>query len=364
MKIITFFLWASHLLAYDYWPTSGWRTRSFEKAHIDSYRFADFTDYVFDQDSGYQTHSLLVVKDGYLVYEKYTHGFTQYNKQRLLSISKSITGTLVGIAQKEGPLHVTHPVSAYVKVPLIQTWEEMKIDHLMKMSSGIDWYENGDYKKSDLLSHLYLKGRKDSIKYFFSRPISDAPGNVFNYSTGDSHFLAHLLTKAVGGSAGDFLQFTDRKLWAPLGITDYTVERDGVGNFYGGCYYYLRPRDLAKFGLLQLHRGTWDGQQIYLPDWYDYFTRMSWGIGENLNGREEVYGAGWFLNVEVPTLGPSRPYPMVPQDAFFAQGYYGQKLVIIPSLGLVVVRHGLDKKEGVTINVDRMLELLIGSLLE
>ena len=364
MKIMAFFFFAFQLSAYDYWPTDGWQTRSLEKAHIDSNKFADFTDYAFDPDGAYLTESLLVVKDGHIIYEKYTHGFTQHNKQKLISISKSITGTLIGIAQTEGILHTTHPVSAYMEIPSLPDWEEMKIDHLMKMNSGIDWQEDAvnDPMESDVLNHIYLEGHKNFVEDIMSHPISHLPGSVFNYSTADSNLLGHILGKALGSNEA-FFEFLNHKLWGPLGITDYTIEGDAMGNPYGGAYYYLTPRDLAKFGLLQLHEGTWDGQEIYSPEWYDYFTTMSSATEDGLN-KLEVYGAQWFLNVEVPSLDFLRPYPMAPQDTILAQGHYGQKLIIIPSLGLIVVRHGLDKEKGAGIDVNKMLELLIGSLLK
>lgn len=364
MKIIASFLLISQLLAYDYWPTNGWRTRSLANAGIDQDRFADFIDYVFAQDSDFQSNTLVVIKDGYLVYERYVNGFTQNNKQPLWSISKSITGTLIGIAQTMGYLHLTQPVSIYMKVPPMQMWEEMKIDHLMRMRSGIDWQEG--YIKNPLDSNLvqafYLKGHKNFIKYLLSLPIVDPSGEAFRYSTGDSNLLAHLLGKALGSNK-EFFQFADRRLWNILGITNYTIEGDRAGNFHGGAYYYLTPRDTAKFGLLQLHRGTWDGQQVYSPSWYHYFTTAS-SAWQNARGDGEVYGAHWWLNVDTPHLGPLRPYPAAPPDTLRASGIYGQELIIIPSLGLVLVRHGLDRKqdEEIEIDINKMLELLIRSL--
>ena len=249
---------------------------SFSKANTKRDNFKRLTQYAFNQESGpkrsFQTNALLIIKGGHLIYENYANGYTREKKHILWSASKSITGTLIGIAHSSGLLKLTHKVARYMEVP--PHWKGMTIDDLMRMSSGIDWREKyeEDPTDSDVTVIHYGKGRKNIIQYILERPMLSPPGEVFYYSTGDTHLLFHILVKAVGGEQALF-EFIRKKLWSPLGVSDYTIEQDPAGNFYGGTHFYLTPRDFAKFGLLQLYRGVWEGEPIYSPNWYDYFRQ-------------------------------------------------------------------------------------------
>ena len=366
---------------YSNWPTDGWDTRSLSEAGFDEGKFDHFLEYILDdQDeksdrdnsdeegqekkkSTFRTNALIIIKDGHLVYERYNYGFTQNNKQPLFSISKSIMGTLVGIAQSRGVLHVNQTVSTYVNIPPILTWQRMMIDDLMRMSSGILWREdyNESPSESNIVQVLYGKDWKSFPGHILALPVVYPPGEFFNYSTGDSFLLSHLLGQAIGSNEA-LAEFAHDELWTPLGIDNYTIERDQDGNFYGGGHFFLTPRDLAKFGLLQLHQGMWDGQQIYFPEWYDYMTTMAptWitkSDDENVPG---PHGAHWWLNVEIPHLDLPPPYPSAPQNTFFASGHGGQKLIIIPSLRLILVRNGWE--QGDDVDTNKMLQLLLECL--
>ena len=375
MKVFLSFVFTLQLSAYEDWPTEGWHPRTLEEAGIDEQRFAKFVHYSFngtgEEGHRFQTNALVVVKDGYLVYDGYDHGFTRENKQLLFSIGKSIMGTLVGIAQSQGLISIAQPVAIYVGLDRDHIRKEMKVGHLLQMSSGIDWQEaykdKNDILKSNVLQVHYGKGRKDFVEYILELPMANDPGRAFNYSTGDALLLGHLLASAVGGS-DELLQYADQELWYPLGVRDYTIERDRRGNLYGGSYFYMTPRDLAKFGLLHLHRGTWDGEEVYPAYWYDYITMIppSWGQGPS-EGKDEhigIHTAQWWLNREDPYTGKPRALQAVPEDALMAQGHGGQLLMIVPSLGLIVVRIGWDIKDSIDYNRDynKMMELLIGSL--
>ncbi|MCY4644131.1 MAG: serine hydrolase [Bacteriovoracales bacterium] len=359
----------------DHWPTEAWRTRSLSEAGIDEAKFARFLDYVFlkgkfetpqdceaasqKKDKDFQTNALVIIKDSCLIYEKYVCGYTPNHKQFLLSISKSIMATLAGIAQFENRFHVTRPISSYVEVPQKEIWEKMKVDDLIRMSSGIKWDEIHQKKlhKNSLVHFLYGKGAKNIISYLFKSPPAEASGNLFRYSTGDSTLLTHALNQALGGEKA-LLQFSHDKLFAPLGIEEFTMERGPSGHFYGGSHIYLKPRDLAKIGLLARHRGLWGNKRLYAQDWHDYFTSVAPAWKKSNPEKLPVYGAQWWLNLE--TEGKRRPHPALPQDAFLAKGLFGQILAVVPSLDLVVVRNAFDTKK--EIDANKMWELLMESL--
>ncbi|MCY4644155.1 MAG: serine hydrolase [Bacteriovoracales bacterium] len=357
------------------WPTYSWPTRSLAQAGIDENKFSKFLDYTFlkgkfgtledciaaskEEEKDFQTNSLVVIKDGYLVYEQYACGYKKHHKHILWSVSKSIMATLVGMAKFEDRIDITRSVSSYVEVPQTQTWEQMKVDDLMRMSSGLDWREKYEDSPtdSDVINTLYGSGSDDIIKYIFKRPLKHIPGERFDYSTGDTELLTHVLNTALGGQEA-ILDFAHDNLFGTLGISDFTIEKDSSGqHFYGGSHFYLTPRDLAKIGLLNKHRGLWDEKRLYSTDWYDYFTTEapSWSKSDT---EDPIYGALWWLNRD--TEERNRPYPSAPEDSFFAEGHFGQILAVIPSLDLIVVRNGSDTEK--EIDMDKFLALLIRSL--
>ena len=201
MKVILLSLLSTILWATDYWPTRGQRTRSFSEAGIDTKKFQLFTQYAFSgEERGIKTHAIVVIKDGHLVYEQYAHGFTKDNKQVLWSISKSITGTLVGIAQSQGKLKITQLVSQYLKVPANKGWQTMRIDDLLRMSSGIRWREKheNDPTNSDVIDTTYGLGRKNVAEYILSLPIHTPPGKVFSLFDGQLSLFNLYLGKGPG----------------------------------------------------------------------------------------------------------------------------------------------------------------------
>jgi CubicO group peptidase (beta-lactamase class C family) len=162
-----------------------------------------------------------------------------------------------------------------------------------------------------------------------------APGQVWNYSSGTSNLLAALL-KGKFQSQQEYIDFPYQALIDKIGMSTMLIETDLIGNFVGSSYAWASTRDWAKFGLLYLHGGNWNGTRLFDEDWIAYVTSPT----PNSNGR---YGAHFWLN-------HGGVYPGVPKDLYSANGYQGQYVFIIPSKSLVIVRTGLAEPPDFDLN--------------
>lgn len=156
---------------------------------------------------------------------------------------------------------------------------------------------------------------------------------------GNPLIVASIIRDQVGGDAEDVLQFAQRELFAPVGMRHVTVEFDRAGTPIGSTRIYASARDWARFGNLYLNDGVVGGRRILPENWVAYSTKPT------LNSD---YGAGFWVNAERAEDALGRVRAGMPKDSFFASGNFGQRIVIIPSRRLVIVRFG------VTINVPGM----------
>jgi CubicO group peptidase (beta-lactamase class C family) len=319
---------------------------------LDSKKLAAMEDYAFarqgteeDRD-GTRTDSVVIIKDGFLVYEKYARGYGPKDKHLIWSITKSYINAWVGIAVREGKIGLDDLANQYLG------FEELSPDHnkitirnLLQMSSGLS--ANEGYESSPLnstvIAMLYTNGRENMGEYCFRLPMRAEPGSFVYYSSCDTNILSLILQKIYGE---DYSEFPKKKIFEPLGITDITWEKDGSGVYVGSSYIYTTPRDLAKFGYLYLNNGNWEGKKI-LPNGWVTFTRTpasGYSTTPYYEGLEkDNYTAHWYANTGVPEAGIPRPIPDAPAGTFFGSGHWGQRIYIIPELDMVVVRMGDDR---------------------
>jgi CubicO group peptidase (beta-lactamase class C family) len=327
----------------DYWPTAGWRTAAPAEQGVDPAVLDDLDAIV---PAGYPSvRSVLVVRHGYLVVERYRQGIEASDGHDVRSVTKSFVSALVGIALGDGKLK-----------GLDQTVEELPADHLpatadprlrqatveqlLTMTSGLagdDATVGGDDR---IVEHMFHS--PDWVRHILSRRLDRAPGEDAAYSSATSHLLSAIVADATGQST---LAFARAKLFAPLGIAaDDALEptirhwpptpaqdeayerasvawpRDPQGYHFGFGGLRLPARDLAKFGYLYLNGGRWDGTQVVPGDYVAASTRP-----QSEPGGPGDYGYQWWVTNET---GPG---------SFRAQGYGGQLIQVIPNLDLVVV---------------------------
>ena len=297
------------------WPTESW-TR--DKPRADLNPLADEV-FALNQAQGV-TYALLIVQNGQLVYERYDAGANAFYLQYSWSMAKSITHALAGILAMRGDLDI------YAPAP-VPEWQndsrrEITVDQLLRMSSGLQFAEDYvDGQVSDVIPMLQFEGRHDCGAFAASKPLEHAPGEHWSYSSGTTNIICRILKTIVGDGASGMLRFMNDALFEPIGIRTATPKFDTSGTFIGSSYLLASPQDFARFGLLYLRGGTWDGREIVAREWVDYARTPTYHDGE------DCYGAHWWMNSANP-------------DWFYASGYDGQRILCVPEKDLVVVRCG------------------------
>ncbi len=223
---------------------------------MDSQKLLDFLEFI---ESSYNLHSLLILRNGTLVLEVYYPPFTSQDKHMLFSVTKSFVSSLVGIAVSEGKIQgVEQPVLDYFQDLPIQNLDEAKqnirILDLLNMTSG-------------LTSDDEVMGEsQDWAQFTLDQPMYTEFGREFDYNSGNSHLLSAIIQKTAGQTTFDFAR---EKLFEPLCIQDVYWAADPSGVTQGGVGLMLTPRDMAKFGLLYLNQGNWEGKQVVPADWIE-----------------------------------------------------------------------------------------------
>jgi len=287
-----------------------------------------------------KSRAVLVIYKDQIIAEKYGEGFDKNSKILGWSMTKSITSTIYGILQSQGKLDIND------KAP-IDAWKNderanITINDLLHMNSGLEWVE--DYNGiSDVTKMLFLA--EDMSKVQEEKELSGKTNESWNYSSGTSNLLSGMLRKQFG-SHQEYLDFWYSSLIDKIGMHSMLIETDLSGNYVGSSYGWATPRDWAKFGLLYLHKGNWNGEQIFDESWVDYVSTPT----ETSNGE---YGGHFWLNA-------GGIYPDVPKDLFSANGFQGQRVFIIPSKDLVIVRMGLA--ENPTFDFNEFLKEIIATI--
>jgi CubicO group peptidase (beta-lactamase class C family) len=277
-------------------------------------------------DMSKRTAAVLVIYKGEIVGEKYwsEKEITAETKLWGWSMNKSIINAMTGVLVKQGKLDI----NALAPVPewLNDKRREITINNLMQMSSGLKWEENyGDV--SDATVMLYRE--PDTYKKAISVPFGKTPGSEWKYSSGTSNILSGIVRLVIGDDQQYHL-FPYQEIFRKVGMNSIVFETDAAGNFVGSSYSYATARDWARFGLLYYYDGVWKGDTILPKGWVDYTRTVAKASGGK-------YGAQFWLN-------QSSELPDAPKDMFSCQGHRGQRVFIIPSRNLVVVRLGFSEK--------------------
>jgi CubicO group peptidase (beta-lactamase class C family) len=319
--------------------------RAAEIAALEQYAFTlTGTD---AERQGLRTDSLLIVKNGQIVYERYARGWDASKPHIAWSVSKSVTSALAGVAVQRGIASVDDKINRFVTVsnpdPRAQ---DVTIRHLLEFGSGFDWresYEHESYQVSSVLAMLYGVGHQDAVRFVTSHPLRDAPGTSWDYSTGDSTLLASVISAAMVPGFGE--DFAHQVLFDPIGMKSAVLERDPRGGRFGGSYVYATAQDFARFGYLYLNDGCWNGTRLLPPGWVTSSTTVAPAYRVKVvHPESEPNGWQWWLNQAVPEQGLNAlPWPDSPGDAYAAEGHWGQRIIVIPSQDLVIVRTGDDR---------------------
>jgi CubicO group peptidase (beta-lactamase class C family) len=316
----------------DYWPTQGWETANL--SNQDAFLPLDEA-----LNGGYEyIDSMLVIYDGYIVYEAYPGTYSADDLHQLMSVTKSVTSAVVGLAVDRGDIPSLDITAGEVFPEYFtgqQNSETASItlrDALMMRTGLAEDVFNLDNPFAtpeafdDVIQHTLSQ---DLVGLMLHGELSFKPGEAWRYSTGDSQLVSAMFQELTGRSLEDYAK---EYLFTPLNITDYSWTAGASGYSTGGFGLYLKPRDMAKFGFLYLHNGQWEDQTVISQDWVRLTTSpQPRGINTDNNKREDItwYGYDWWL---------WEPWePEMPSGAFQAVGYGGQTVFVLPDVNSVVV---------------------------
>lgn len=278
-----------------------------------------------------RTRAVLVVYDGRLIAERYAPGFTPGMPLLGWSLSKSVTNALVGILVKKGRLRLDQPAP-------VPEWQgegdprrAITLDQLMRMTSGIE-FDEGYSPFGDPAAMLCQSA--DFAAYAAAKPLAAAPGSRWSYSSGTANIISRIVRQAAESETPNSYHFLRRELFDAIGMTSAVMEADPSGTFVGSSYAFATPRDWARFGLLFLQDGVWNGKRILPEGWVTYTTTPA------AKAPRGEYGALFWLNAGDASDPANRRWPSVPADAYAAEGFQKQQIIIIPSRKLVLVRFG------------------------
>jgi CubicO group peptidase (beta-lactamase class C family) len=284
-----------------------------------------------ESGSARATRAIVVVHDGRVIAERYAPGIGVDTPLLSHSIAKSVMNALIAILVREGKLSLDRTLAP-------PAWAaRVNVDQLLRMTSGLPLDEGAG---PGLAQQMWFT-EPDDDAFAERTPLAARPGEKWAYGNLGYAALSRLVRDAAGGTPRAVAEFARTELFAPVGMTHATMEFDGAGSPMGGNAFFATARDWARFGLLYLNDGVADGRRILPEGWVSYSTRQTLNTG---------YGAGFWLN---GTDAPMEVWPRarwgmpgVPKDAYFARGYLGQYIVVVPSEKLVLVRMGISRGPG------------------
>jgi CubicO group peptidase (beta-lactamase class C family) len=289
--------------------------------------------------------AIVILHDGKLVAERYAPGYGADTPILGYSLAKSVTNALIGILVRQKKLSVEQ------RAP-VGEWDNpsdprhaITIDQLMRMTSGLA-LEESDSGLDPVSRMLFLES--DMAGYAEHANLKAMPGTKWEYTSGNTLILSRIIRDAVGGRAQDVLEFARKELFEPLGITTATIEFDATGTPVGSIYVLASARDWARFGMLYLNDGVVNGRRILPEGWVSYSATPT---------LDADYGAGFWTNRGAHGDAEARIHAGMPEDSFYGSGNLGQRIVIIPSQGLVIVRLGLTHSPG--FDIKGLLHLVV-----
>jgi CubicO group peptidase (beta-lactamase class C family) len=294
-----------------YWPTSGWRTSAPEEQGMDPQKLQAMLAEI--QDREIDLHSLLIIRNGYIISETYFGPYDQDTKHEMQSAGRSWTSALVGIAIDKGYIDGVDqrildffPDRTFANADPRK--QSMTLEDVLTMRTGLEWVESpGAFEE--------MQKSPDWVRYILDRPMTEQPGTRWNYCSICSHVLTAILQETTGMNPRDF---AEQYLFKPLGISgvNWISDPDGIPLGAGG--FNLTPRNMAKLGYLYLRNGQWDGQQIVSSAWVEKSTQTYSVVNDRLG-----YAYHW---ITVPEM-----------KGYAASGGGGQIILVVPEKDLVIV---------------------------
>jgi len=287
-----------------------------------------------------KTRSVMVLYKNQIIAEHYADGYNRSSKFLGWSMTKSVLATLFGILEYQGKIDLHQKAG-------IEAWQgddrnKITIDHLLHMNSGLEWDE--DYASLSDVNRMLFEA-KDMTLPQAEKTLVAEPNEVWNYSSGTTNVLSGILRNQFD-THQEYLDFPYKALIDRIGMHSMLLEMDLSGNYVGSSYCWGTMRDWSKLGLLYLNNGNWNGDQLFDKKWTDYVRTPA----PNSEGK---YGGHFWLNA-------GGGFPDAPRDMFSINGFQGQRIFMIPSKDLVIVRFGLAGEAGFDFN--SFIQRIVGAI--
>jgi CubicO group peptidase (beta-lactamase class C family) len=324
----------------------GWDVSFPEEVGIDPEVLHEINMQFLSEDKYFNAKSLLVVKDGKLVFEAYCRTLDDRDRYgHVQSVTKSVTSLVFGIVMSEGHIDsLDQPLYSIVpeKFPADNGKRFITLRHLLTMTSGLAF-------DNDVFSvEIYVDRPCDPVRYILKKPLYAIPGERFYYRDCDPHLTSY----AIGRLTGETLaKWAKERLFGPLGITEYYWQPDHTGTTMGAHGLHLKPRDMAKIGQMVLNHGRWQSRQIVDSTWVAVSTQRQIETPYRTEPHIYHYGYYWWT---VPRWG-----------AFTAWGHGGNFIFVVPARDLVIVMSSMPDTDDDTVGTTLDdFEELIRPLLE
>jgi CubicO group peptidase (beta-lactamase class C family) len=300
-----------------YWPTESWQTSTPEEQGMDSEILVAMINAIQSEEPSYNIDSITIIRNGYMVFDTTFYPFQSNSNHIIHSCTKSIVSALVGIAIEQGYIEsVQQPVLDLFPerkaANLTPEKEAMTLEDVLTMATGL---ECGDSYLHNWRGLSEMRQSKDWVQYVLDMPMAEKPGTRFEYCNSASFLLSAIIQETTGMNA---LDFAEKHLFSPLGISDVTWPTNPQGINIGWGELHLLPHDMAKFGYLYLQEGMWEGKEVVPLEWVKMSTRKH----ISANTLEDGYGYQWWVD---------------DSGIYMALGYAGQYIVVLPENEMVVV---------------------------
>jgi CubicO group peptidase (beta-lactamase class C family) len=318
--------------------TAPWPDGDADAAPAPNAALARVLDEAFAEDDGAppkRTRAVVVARGGRLVAERYAPGIARDTPLPGWSMAKSVAAALAGVLVAEGRLAPDRP-------PPLAAWRApgdpraaITLAQLLHMSSGLEFDETYADPLSDVVYMLF--GTGDAAAFAAGKPLAHPPGTRFAYASGTTNVLMRAMREAIADERA-YLAFPRRALFDRVGMASAVLEPDASGTFVGSSLMFATARDWARFGLLVLRDGAWNGERVLPAGWVRFMAAPAPAAPEH------EYAAHWWLKLRA-NRGAAGRAPRLPPDALHASGHGGQAVTVVPSRDAVIVRlgHAVDR---------------------
>jgi CubicO group peptidase (beta-lactamase class C family) len=300
---------------------------------VDAAALQAASGWAFERESPEQvTLSLLVLHHGDIVLERYADGVDMNTRTRTWSTAKSIAVTLIGMLVDEGRMSLDAPLDLDWLPPVAagesDPRDAITLRHVLNMSSGLYPVDSFGMEYATGSGLSYWAGAS-SVEGALRRGMIRQPGTFWDYENYDTLLAVYAMKNALGDD-DSYHGFPRSALLDRIGMRNTLVSTDRFGDFIFSSQVYTNARDLARFGLLYLQQGMWDGERLISEDWIGFVRKPAPATAKTGN----FYGGQWWLVPDDRTD--------VPNDVYSTAGNRGQYVIVVPSHDVVIVRRGLD----------------------